>query len=349
MSWTISEARRKRAKDAVRRSELRSLFGKRIEQPLANIVKRTAPFLQNKSYNALLGSIARRMNRHQKTAFATYAATDTDVICSAYFKAGTNWVMHICYQITQHGAGQFEHIQDVISWPDAAEPRYWRALTDSNAATAPSGKRVIKSHLSADLVPLDSKAKFVVVTRDPLDCAASGFHFYASLILGPFTPPPDVWLKFFLSDKTFYGPWHKFTASWWAARNRPNVLFLRFEDIKADSKAAIREIAQFLEITLTDSQVQCVASATSFQSMRDINHKFEPVRQTIWSAADTKIIRKGTVGDGNSLFSPEAVQAFREQTAKGLERANSDFPFYGLLRAGAPLPEKDAPPTVQSH
>ncbi len=239
--------------------------------------------------------------------------------------------MHICYQITQHGAGQFNHIQDEIAWPDAAEPRYWRSLDDSNAATAPSGKRVIKSHLPADLVPLASPAKFIAVTRDPLDCAASGYHFYSSLILGPFAPPPDIWLRFFASDKTFYGPWHHFTSTWWAARNRANVLFLRFEDIKTRPEQAIRQISEFLSIALTEEQLAGVAGATSFMAMKEINHKFEPVRQTIWSAADTQIIRKGAVGDGDSLFSNEAIHAFRQKTSKGLIDANSDFPDYGFL------------------
>ena len=113
---------------------------------------------------------------------------------------------------------------------------------------------MIKSHLPAELVPLDSPAKFVAVTRDPLDCAASGFHFYSSLLLGPAAPPPDVWLDFFASDKTFYGPWHQFTATWWAARDRDNVLFLRFEDLKSDTEDTVRKIAAFLDIDLSPDQ-----------------------------------------------------------------------------------------------
>lgn len=331
MRWTVSDARQKRADDTRRRAKIRAVFGKRVEQPLAAIMRRIAPVCGNANYDMLLAAVARRMNRYRHTAFATYAAEASDVVCTAYFKAGTNWVMHMCYQITQHGTGTFDHIQDEIAWPDAAEPRYWRALEDSNAPDAPSGKRVIKSHVSADLVPLGSDAKFVAVTRDPLDCAASGYHFYASLVLGPFTPPPDVWLRFFASHKTFFAPWQQFTASWWAVRDRPNVLFLRFEEIKADPETAIQKLAQFLEIDLTDAQVARVAEATSFQTMRQMNHKFEPVRQTIWSAADTQIIRKGAVGDGTTLFSNSAIAAFRARTAQGLREAKSDFPYYGLL------------------
>ena len=190
---------------------------------------------------------------------------------------------------------------------------------------------MIKSHLPADLIPLQTSAKYVAVTRDPLDCAASGFHFYANLILGPATPPPDVWLDYFALDRTFYGPWHHFTASWWAERNRKNVLFLTFEDLKARPHDTILAIAHFLEIELTPDQLEGVIGNTTIEAMRKINDRFTPVRQNIWSNHSAKIVRKGAMGDGHSLFSREAIELFRKRTAVGLEREKSDFPHYDLL------------------
>ena len=169
------------------------------------------------------------------------------------------------------------------------------------------------------------------MTRDPLDCAASGFHFYANLILGPATPPPDVWLNYFALDRVFYGPWYHFTASWWVERNRKNVLFLTFEDLKARPYDTIAAIAHFLGIELTPVQLEGVIENTSIEAMRKINDRFTPVRQNIWSNHSAKIVRKGAVGDGHALFSREAIELFRKRTAAGLARENSDFPHYELL------------------
>jgi hypothetical protein len=140
-----------------------------------------------------------------------------------------------------------------------------------------------------------------------------------------------VWLDFFGSERAFWGPWCDYAASWWAERDRGNVLFLRFEDMKAAPERIVTEIADFLDIELSDSQIQLVLDVTSFESMKAQNDRFYPVRQTIWSAPKGQIIRKGAVGDGNTLFSEEAVHRYRAAMARGLREAGTDFPYYGLL------------------
>jgi len=334
-TWTVNDARRLRQHDTARRSRFHHWFGRHV-QGLVQAGYSSASHLFGPSvYSGALQGASKRMNANRYSAFAGYEARASDIICAAYFKAGTNWLMHVCYQIANLGEGDFDHIQDEIAWPDAAQPRYWRALNDDNSNQSKTGFRVIKSHLSADLVPLQSPAKIVAMTRDPLDCAASGYHFFANLYFGPKTPPPDVWLDFFASDDAFWGPWYRFTASWWQARSQDNVLFMRFEDLKADPNQAIENIAAFLGVSLTSAQVQRVADQTSFATMKKMNDKFYPVRQTIWSTPGGRIIRKGEVGDGSALFGHAAVAQFNARMANGLSQVNCDLPFYPLADKGA--------------
>ena len=336
--WTVAEARAKRSIDGARRARLHQFIARPLGNPMRIALKVASKLFGPVAYRHAMHRAARRMNANMSTAYQGTELTKQDIICSAYFKAGTNWVMHICYQIAHLGEGHFEHIQDVIAWPDAAEPRYWRALEDCDSASSPTGFRVIKSHLPADLVPLESATRFIAVTRDPLDCAASGYHFFAKLFFGAMTPPPDAWLDFFGSEEAIAGPWYRFTSTWWAARERPNVLFLRFEDIKAHPKSAISQIASHLGIDLTPEQLERIAKATSFEAMKAINHKFYPVRQTIWSTKGGTIIRKGRVGDGDRLFSPEATARFQKKMTQGLGAAGCNLPFYQLALHG----EKDS-------
>ncbi len=135
---------------------------------------------------------SRGMSANKATGFQGAERAGQDIICSASFKSGTNWGMHICYQIAQLGKGHFDRIQDVIAGPDAAEPRYRRALEDRDAVPSPTGYRVINSHLPADLAPLESPAKIIAVTRDPLDCAASGHRFFGKLFFGAMRPSPEA-------------------------------------------------------------------------------------------------------------------------------------------------------------
>ena len=45
--------------------------------------------------------------------------------------------MHVCYQITQLGEGQFDHIQDEIAWPDAADRDIGELLRIATPLLAP--------------------------------------------------------------------------------------------------------------------------------------------------------------------------------------------------------------------
>ena len=283
-------------------------------------------------HHRTLRKVARRMNRNMATAFDSYTPGKGDVIVSAYFKAGTNWVMSVCHQIVHRGAAEFDHIQDVIPWPDAAEPRYWVDLFDPAPCETPTGKRVIKSHLPADMIPITSAARYIAVTRNPKDCAASAWHYFRGLVLGPQMPPPDAWLDFMTDSEAIFGGWDRFSASWYALREQPNVLFLTFEDMKQDPGKTIDRIARFLGISLTKDERALVLERTGFAAMKAMNARFYPVPQSIWTAADGQIIRSGRIGDGAQMFSTVARARFDAAMQRGLAAWPSEFDYAGTYQ-----------------
>lgn len=123
-----------------------------------------------------------------------------------------------------------------------------------------------------------------------------------------------------------------------ARRINANVLFLRFENIKVRPKVGISQIALHLGINLAPEQLERIADATSFEAMKVINYTFYPVCQTTWITKGGKIICRGSIGEGDTLFSPEASAEFRSRMALGLAGVGSDFSYYGF----APNPEKDS-------
>ncbi len=283
--------------------------------------------LKRPVYQQRLQRVAGRMNQHADTAFNGYTPVAGDVFAAAYFKAGTNWLMHMCYQVIEHGEGEFDHIQDVMPWPDAAQPRFWMNLFDSTAYQSRSGHRVIKTHLPANKVPVSDQARYIAVTRDPKDCAASGYYFFRTLFFGPAAPPPSLWLTHMASKEAAFGRWDAFTDSWFRLRNKPNVLFLRFESIKKDPLAAVRQIAAFLDVKLSDEALDKVVKKTSFSAMKAINHRFFPVSQSMWTSSSGSIIRKGQSGDGVELFDAKHLREFDHDMAAGLKRIGSEFPY----------------------
>jgi len=69
-------------------------------------------------------------------------------------------------------------------------------------------------------------------------------------------------------------PRHK---GWWSrAQAADNVLFVRFEDMKEDLSAIVRQVADFLGMTpLTDDEVAEVVRKTSFGYMQQHKGHFE--------------------------------------------------------------------------
>jgi len=134
--------------------------------------------------------------------FEGYIPDEGDIFVSTFSKSGTNWMMQISHQIAWHGDGEYENIHDVVSWPNIPGKRNEKMATplhnDFIKKHSPTGMRVIKTHLPAHYVPLNEKAKYLVVVRDPKEIFVSSYPFVASLA-GPIMPCVTDWLDMFLT------------------------------------------------------------------------------------------------------------------------------------------------------
>src|SRR5579863_6854911 len=61
----------------------------------------------------------RRKQNAEENPFRGYQPGPQDVFVMTYAKSGTNWMMQIVHQLIHHGQGEFDHIHDVVPWPDA--------------------------------------------------------------------------------------------------------------------------------------------------------------------------------------------------------------------------------------
>ena len=85
--------------------------------------------------------------------FGAYQLSGRDVVVMAYVKSGTNWTLQIAQQLLHHGEVEFDHIHDVVAWPDAKNHfpmrHYAIPLEDEMPRkNSPEAKRVIKTHLN---------------------------------------------------------------------------------------------------------------------------------------------------------------------------------------------------------
>ena len=274
---------------------------------------------------ALLSRLMSTPGRKRR-AFADYAPGEHDVVVCTYAKSGTNWMLQIVTQVAHLGRGEFDHIHDLVPWPDPPMPGIV-SLRASTWERAPTGLRAIKTHWEAPYVPYSPEARYIVVVRDPKDVLVSGYHFADSILPGVSeNVTPEAWTRLFAKGRSPFGSWPAHAASFWPWRERENVLLLRFEDMKADLERTVKRVAAFMGVPLTEAQLEEVVRKSSFGYMKAIDHKFAPP-----SLARTRdravMLRKGDTGEAKTFLGAARRQEVDRAMRRELERLGSDFPY----------------------
>ena len=120
----------------------------------------------------------------------------------------------------------------------------------------------------------------------------------------------DEFVEYFLRGTVTFGSWWDHVPEWWTHRDEPNVLFLKYEELKKDLPGNVKIIAEFLGCSVDEATIQKIAQATTFDSMR--------ANTSLWK--QQHFIRKGIVGDWKNHFTPaqsEALDALYIKTVGG--------------------------------
>jgi len=297
------------------------------------------PVVKSLEAVGLLDRVLARMGagsqeRRKKTnPMRDYVPGPQDVFVMTYPKSGTNWMMQIAHQLIHHGRGEFEHIHDVVPWPDVeAMPPFMRkyAIPLAEAThweSSPERRRVIKTHFEWDLIPYSPEARYIAVIRDPKDVFVSSYFFLRDGMLGPAMPNPASWYRMFLSRDSFFGgSWSESAAGYWAARQRPNVLVMSFKAMKRDLRSAVVQVAQFLDIDAPDALIDEVTRLSSFDYMKREDRKFHMGKLVPWRPPGS-MVRSGRQGGSAELLGPAQQRAVDEYFQATLRAMGSDLPY----------------------
>jgi len=249
-------------------------------------------------------------NHHMdSTAWNDFAFRDDDVVVATYAKSGTTWTQQIVGQIVFDGAKDVP-IHEISPWLDM---RVMPPDTKERLE-AQRHRRIIKTHLPLDALTFSPRAKYLYIARDGRDVLFSLYNHHANANalfyellnetpgrVGPpiERPDPDVrryfrrWLE--EDGYPFWSYWENI-ATWWAAREVPNILLVHFSALKSDLEGEMRRIADFLGCDVPEERWPLLVEHCSFDYMKAHAANVAPLGGAIFEGGAKTFINKGVNG-----------------------------------------------------
>ncbi len=243
------------------------------------------------------------------------------------------------------GTGEEEHfpmLGEVSPWVD------FRPFPVSKEELHPwldsfEHRRFLKSHLPLDGLPYFEQVKYIIVARDPRDVFMSLLNHYSNYTDAAyeefntpgFEPQPKYdgdargffrnWMTrgWFAWEEEGYPFWSNMhhTKTYWPWRHLPNFLFLHYADMRADLPKALRKISDFIDVSLTDTDIARIADAVSFERVKQqavAESDANPDEEGTFKGGQATFINKGTNGRWKDLLTSEDLEIYRHTRDKVL-------------------------------
>jgi hypothetical protein len=263
--------------------------------------------------------------------WAGFEARDGDIVISARSKHGTTWVQLICAMLAMQQAELPAPLSEISPWLDwLGEPQ----ASVLDRLSRQQHRRVIKTHTPLDGLPLDSRVRYVVVARHPLDAAVSLYWQSQNINrerVSQITGQPKArgaegaiedWLRDWIDDDgnpatsldSLAGVMHHLSDAW-NQRERTNVSLVHFYDLSTDPDRTMRTLAAYLDADIPEGTWTEIVHAASFDQMRLHADSMAPDTRGILKDR-TAFFRRAGFGEGWRLLDPTHQRRY-------VERANN--------------------------
>lgn len=264
-----------------------------------------------------------------------YKAVPGDIFIATYPKCGTTWMQHIVNEILTMTSPSDDDVTRALRFP-------YLDFLGAEGAEKMIRPGCIKTHLSFDRIPFSDDAKYIYVARNPYDCCVSYYYHYQSRMSRLNDDSLETFLDLFLKGEVPYGGYFEHLLPWYEHRNKPNVFFLTYEDLKKDPRFWILKIADFIgqdygrelrgNPTLLDKVLDAVSvdgmkksfSADFLKILRILLELpperaikslelYEGLREKLATVTEVaSFVRKGEIGDSRSHFTQHQILRLKE-------------------------------------
>lgn len=169
-----------------------------------------------------------------------FRAAKDDVVQVTYPKSGTHWVQYITQLVLDKsgpvkGYGEFTRNCRGIEYTDSSD---WKS-------TLPM--RLFFTHQPLRREVMNEAAKYVYVARNPWDVCVSLYRMITDVSLYQFEDGTFAeFFEPFIEGDLGYGSYFDHVAAGYALKDEPNVFFVTYEELKADTGSMVLKLAHFL-------------------------------------------------------------------------------------------------------
>ena len=290
-----------------------------------------------------------------------YRPRPDDIVIATYPKCGTTWTQRIVGMLVFQSP-EPTPIMQISGWLDRRFPQPIEAVVAQ--IEAQTHRRFLKAHLPLDGLPFYDEVKYIHVARDGRDACLS-FHNHGrgftdemlerlnqagladETVARPYPGIPADPGEFFHQwitqgevpghddgspSMSFFG----FESSWWQARDRPNVLFVHYNDLKADLVGEMRRIARFLDIAIDEDLWPKLAAAADFEAMRRDGDTLLAASAAFFKDGGRTFFHKGANGRWRGVASESDLALYEEKVNALLAPECARWLERGRLEVGDP-------------
>jgi len=295
--------------------------------------------------------------------WADFAVRPDDIVIATYSKSGTTWTQRIVDLLVFQDPSP-RPVMQMSVWVDA---RIF-APHEVNLANleAQKHRRFVKSHLPFDALPIYEGVKYIHVARDGRDAFMSWhnhllgmtpeFKARAETIAAsdpalshapPLRDPPE-------DPRLFFQGWiaeaevdpdpgvphglsyFDFEKTYWDERRRENLLFVHYNDLKADLAGEMRRISEFLEIDTPEDRLPALAAAAEFNAMKADGAALLPGIEQAFDRGADRFLNKGVNGRWRDVLTAEDLARYEAAARRKLSPSLASWLEHGRLAAGDP-------------
>ena len=251
-----------------------------------------------------------------------------DVFVCTPAKCGTTWMQSIVASVLWPETDAPGPVLAISPWIEMQimPPAELGAMLE-----AQTHRRFMKSHTPADGIPWYDEARYVFVGRDGRDAFMSLCNHVEHMQdavredLNARAPEGVPQLPAWDGDlHGFYERWladdHLFfrlVETYWAERHRPNLLFVHYNDLKADLAGEMRRVAAFLGADVPAACWPTVVERCTFEKMRAGEARMGKV-DMIFKGGLQSFVFKGTNGRWRDVLTADELAAYDRRVADTL-------------------------------